>query len=63
MQGLAVGVASQLPEVGEPRIRPLDRPAQPHRLVRLRLCSAAPTFLGDDGVAEMAFGEALAGDA
>ena len=36
MLGLAVVVPAQLAEVREPRVRPLDRPAKPHRLALRR---------------------------
>jgi len=63
VDALAVRVASQLAEVREPRVRPLDGPAQSHRLVRRRLGRPSSALPRDDGVVELALGEALSGGA
>ena len=60
MTRLSVRVPAQLPEVGQPRVGPLDRPAESHRLVLLHPARrAALALFGDHRVGDVALGQTL----
>ena len=62
VDGAAVGVAAQLPEVGEPRVGALDCPAQPEPerlLVPAALALAVAVVLGLGVVVAVGFADAL----
>jgi hypothetical protein len=54
-----IGVAPELTGVGEPRVGPLDRPAQAHGLVLRTFGRSLLALLGDDGVIDPLLDQAV----